>query len=31
MSQNFAPDKPPWVLNCVFAPYTVAGRHLHIG
>ena len=23
MSQNFAPDKPPWVLNCVFAPYTV--------
>ncbi|TDD16354.1 hypothetical protein E1294_31575 [Nonomuraea diastatica] len=23
MSQNFAADKPPWVLNCVFAPYTV--------
>ncbi|MFC5823530.1 hypothetical protein [Nonomuraea insulae] len=23
MSQSFAADKPPWVLNCVFAPYTV--------
>lgn len=23
MVQNFAPDKPPWLLNSVFTPYTV--------
>jgi hypothetical protein len=23
MTENFGPDKPPWLLNTVFAPYTV--------
>jgi hypothetical protein len=23
MTENFGPDKPPWLLNTVFAQYTV--------